>query len=111
MQTVHKYPLPIRDGWQELRLPVDARIVHVAEQPPGSGETLDRDDAGDLTARLWLWAEVNPDHDVEVRRLVVLGSGHPIPRSPAGKRPHYLATVVTVSGALVWHVYAEPTLT
>lgn len=108
MRTVHKYRLPIRDGWQELRLPVDARVVHVAEQPPGSAETLERDETGDLTAAVMLWAEVNPDQDVEVRRFVVLGTGGPVPRSPAGKLPHHLATVVTASGSLVWHVYAEP---
>lgn len=109
-RTVHKYRLTIADRWQELRLPVGAQIVHVAEQPPGSGEFLQADDGGSMRASLFLWAEVAPSADLEIRRLVTVGTGQEIPRTPAGHRPYHVASVVTASGALVWHVYAEPNL-
>lgn len=111
MHTIHKYRLGVMDRWQELKMPTDARVVHVAEQPPGSGETLSVLFDGEPHATVTLWVQVNDDRDLEVRRFLIVGTGQPLTRSPKGKMPAHVGTVVTASGQLVWHVYAEPSLT
>ena len=48
-----------------------------------------------------LWAEVDPNRPVEMRKIMIYGTGHPIPQEPQ----EYVGTAHLHNGALVLHVY------
>ena len=82
-KTIHKYPLEIKDT-QIINMPFGAIIRHVAFQ----------DNA------LCLWAEVYPNNPPEPVTIVVIGTGHLIPRGA------YIGTVHDPRG-FVWHVIEQ----
>lgn len=50
----------------------------------------------------YLWAEVDPEADTEVRKFAIFGTGESIPV----KRPMtYIGTYMVHGGNYVWHVY------
>lgn len=84
-KRIYKYPLQITDK-QEIELPVTAEVVAVQAQ-------------GD---ELFFWAAVDISEKTKPRVFRVIGTGHDI---PDGKFLHYLGTVQTHGGVLVWHVF------
>lgn len=49
-----------------------------------------------------VWAEVDPDKPVEMRKIMVYGTGHSVPPEPQ----EYIGTAHLMNGSLVLHVYA-----
>lgn len=84
MRTVHKYGIQVDDSLQDIQMPKDSTILHVDQQ---------RND-------LFLWAEVRTDRKTETRTFIVHGTGHSIDHDG-----HYVGTVMSAGGQLVWHVY------
>jgi hypothetical protein len=85
MITVFKYPLPTWHGPQEHELPEGAKILCVGPQ----------------RAFTYLWAEVDTEKPLEVRRFHLVGTGGEL---PAG-RLTYIGT--SIESVFVWHVYEE----
>lgn len=82
MSEVWKYRLVIDDE-QEIEMPKDAELLHVAEQH----------------GRIALWALVIPTGQPTAKRVIVIrGTGDPFWTQP------YVGTVLMESG-LVWHVF------
>ena len=89
MEVIWKYGLPIVDR-QTVTMPVGAEILGVQEKAGG----------------LQLWAVVNPDAQREQRVIEIVGTGNPMADViTEGLARHHLATVQTVGGLLVWHVF------
>lgn len=80
--TIWKFQIPIC-GMQHIEMPAAAKIL--TAQAQGS--------------QLCLWAEVDPDAVLKVRRIEIFGTGHPMGN---GQR-RYIATVQMSN--LVWHIY------
>lgn len=89
--SIWKYALEVTDE-QAVEMPQHARLLSVQAQ-------------GDA---LCVWALVNPTADREVRRFYVYGTGQPLPK--AMQSQVYIGTAQQHGGALVWHLFAEPTL-
>lgn len=80
MRQVWKYSLP--EPKRSTALPISARILDFANQ---NGE-------------LVFWAEVNTDHDVEIRHFMVINTGRDID-------PGYTYRGTASVGQIVWHLY------
>lgn len=92
-RRIYKYPFPTVDV-VELRLPIGARVLTVAEQ---HGETQ-------------LWADVDADARSELRTFRVIGTGHPVDRDDLPYADEYITTYQLLGGSLVFHVFeAIPT--
>ena len=85
MRTVHKYLVPVRDGFG-LDLPLGATILDVQAQ-------------GELVC---LWALVETDNDMERRSFILRGTGHPI---QDGMELVHAGTFQIGGGALVFHLF------
>ena len=88
--TIHRYPLVIADGDQELMLPRRAAFLHAAVRPSEPG-------------LVQLWFEVDAAAPLRAHRFRVFGTGHPFDPSTYD----LLATVLGVEpepGQYVWHV-------
>lgn len=81
MRVIHKFPIRTDYPSTTVMMPVGSKIIHVAMQ----GDTL------------MLWAEVEPDAQMESRRFAVAGTGWLV---PPGK---HLGSVFQEK--FVWHVY------
>lgn len=93
MRSIFKYDLHI-DGLVEVEMPKSAEVVHVGAQDP-TGRTIQ------------MWAIVDTeDEDFETREFVIVGTGHPLAGFLTADK--HIATVITAGGALVWHVFKEP---
>ena len=88
MRTIWKYQLEI-EGRAVVKMPKDAEILSVQLQHH----------------KPTLWAIVDPDAEKEERTIVIFGTGHPMPDSMAGL--HFLGTVQTRGGGLVWHIFED----
>lgn len=84
LRTVWKYQASALEGPQSTEMPAGARILHVA--PHG-------------TTGVTLWAEVQPQAPTVKRRIIVTGTGQPVPISA-----RYLGTAAGNTG-LVWHAW------
>jgi hypothetical protein len=93
MITVWKFDLPVADGDYEIRMPLGAKILKVADQ------------YDDLT-KLAIWAMVDVDADPELRRFRMRGTGHPVlnANNPDETITH-IGSMITFGGKLVWHVF------
>jgi hypothetical protein len=83
MRTIWKYPLALRPGLQEMRIPMGAILRHVAQQ--GESPTL--------------WFDLDSQADKESRYFVLAGTGTEIPAGLVVYRGTCL------DGDYVWHVY------
>ena len=81
MMRVFKYPFEITDD-VEIKMPVGARVLHVAMQ----------DDQPTL------WALVDDTHMAETHRFWLRGTGHPVPDGAK-----HVATFF--DGPFVWHLF------
>ncbi len=82
--TIWKFPIELIDE-QDVKMPLGAEILTIQWQ--GS--------------QLCLWAKVLPERDLVSRRIIVHGTGHPMPRHDA----RYIATVQAHGGALIFHAF------
>lgn len=83
MKTIWKFP--IFDWVDEIKIPRDAKVVHVAIQ-----ETVPT-----------IWAEVELNNEFVGRGVAVIGTGQPVPADSAT----HVGTVL--DGIWVWHVYLQ----
>lgn len=82
--TIWKFPLRITDE-NAVRMPTGARILCVQVQNDS----------------VYLWAVCDPETPEEVRKIVIIGTGHSV---DAWRDEYaYIGTVQT--GPLVWHVF------
>ena len=92
MKTIYKYPIPnIRR--QVVNLPKGSRVLSAIEQ----------------RNEIVLYAEVDTDlTDTDPMRVLIMGTGRPFP-DDEDTEYHYLGTVSTYSGDLIWQVYIDST--
>lgn len=83
---VLKYALPVQDRFT-LQLPARTKIIHVGHQADQQGP-----DA------ITIWAEVEPNNEIEQRQFAIVGTGHPVP-----DRGHHHGS--TICPPFVWHLY------
>ncbi len=84
MKQVLKYKLGIV-GLQEIELPEGAQILSVQTQHES----------------ICLWALVDQDKAKEMRRIILIGTGHYLPEGDH----KFLGTVQELGGDLVWHLF------
>lgn len=84
MKTIHKYVLVLQDNL-EVQMPTDACILSVGNQ----------------RGSLVLWAAVETENALTLRRIAIVGTGHSIERF--GWAATFIGTVVI--DPLVWHVW------
>jgi hypothetical protein len=84
MKTIHKYVLSLHDI-VDVKMPSDACILSVGNQ----------------RGSLVLWAAVEPDNALALRRIAIAGTGHPIDQF------NWAATFIgtVIIDPLVWHVF------
>jgi hypothetical protein len=88
-RAIWKYELPANPGdVTTVEIPQGGEIVHAQQQYP------------ELTERVTIWVEVDPDGVPERRRFGFVMTG-----SNAPKRSHYVSTHVFGSGYWVLHLY------
>ena len=83
MKNIYKYPVDL--GEFELELPKDYKILKVQMQ-------------GDAP---FLWAEVNPESEVEKVKFFVRGTGHEFETVDQ----IYIGTFKMAGGGLIWHLF------
>lgn len=83
MKTIHKYPIAITDS-QEIQMPGGAYVIHAGLDPK------------DIPC---VWAIVETDQPIEAKKILVVGTGHPLPfwHGHVGS---------FVDESYVWHVFA-----
>lgn len=89
MKSIYKYPVKMV-GDQLIKIPVGAEILHVDLQFEG----------------IYMWALCDPSGELEERKIVIIGTGHPIPNQVVDKL-HHLGTVPMSGGSLIWHIFEE----
>lgn len=108
--TVWKETRPVADVI-ELALPQGAEVLKVGDQEGAGGALtfwfLVRDLGGVHETPMGHPPSVPvADRPKELRRFVVVGTGHEVPEERLASAA-FLDTVVTAGGMLVWHVFAE----
>ena len=83
--TIWKFPFHLEDE-VELRMPQEARILHVGIDP--------------AAPRLALWAAIDPKVPAVTRTIRVRGTGHPLGQADPGA---HLGTVI--QHGFVWHIF------
>lgn len=84
MKTIYKYTVPITWTDHEVEMPKGAQILST--------------DVGDPFENILIWAVVDTNAPLEVRRLEIRGTGHPL-----GEVGDFIATVQ--DPPYVWHVF------
>ena len=83
-EKIYKYVLDILDV-QDIEMPAGAKILCV-------------ENVNDTEC---MWVRVKTDAKMETRRVLIVGTGHPLNVGTA----KYVGTAPTVGGRLVWHVF------
>lgn len=83
-QKIYKYPIQLTDQ-QIIHLPLYAKIISAQLQ----------------NGVICLWAILDPEAVDLTRRIVIAGTGHPMPDLPL----RFIDTVQ--DGSFVWHVFEE----
>ena len=86
MKRIFKYEITITDE-QSIGLPTGAKILHSGLDPNGMP---------------CIWAEVEPDNPIEMRKILVKGTGHPF-NEDEGMIINYIGTFN--ADPFVWHTY------
>lgn len=86
MFSIYRYEI---HNTTEIMLPVGAKILKF-------GARLQYADS------IEFWALVDTEAALESKTFRVVGTGHPFPDAMDW---HYLDTVITAGGALVWHIF------
>lgn len=85
MKTIWKYTL-IPGDTHKIAMPNGSQVLSVHEQH------------GDIC----IWAEVTPGPLTDIRKFVVIGTGHSF---PAEENLKYLGQAVLAKGDLIFHVF------
>lgn len=93
MTTVHKFAAPVAETL-EIKMPKGAEVLTVQVQH------------GDPC----VWARVDTDAPVQVRKFRWFGTGHLIIERAAHKL-HYVGTIQQIGGSLVFHLFEDKALT
>lgn len=100
MITVYKYEIDLRaqqrdeiSEFSDLQMPSGAELLSAGCQFANSPEIVG------------IWARVNTDAEQKTRRIRIVGTGHPAPPSTFGNEGLHLASIITLGGSLVWHVF------
>ncbi len=88
MKTIWKFPIATTFR-QDVEMPRGSQIKSAQHQH----------------GQLCIWAEVNPKADKCKRQIVIIGTGHELPREGYGME--FVATVLELDGLLVWHIYED----
>ena len=96
MEKIFKYELQITDE-QNIAMPSGSRILSVQEQ----------------SGNLCLWAVVEKKNTCRDRKIMIFGTGNPLPEglrgfsydAPSGYTADFIGTVQASNG-LVWHVFS-----
>ena len=90
MITVHKFPLSMKAGIQEVQMPGAARILKIDLQ---HGEPM-------------IWALVNDGIRIlEPRKFIVIGTGHPLLDGCMADADNYRHIDTVQAGHFVWHFF------
>lgn len=84
MKTIWKFEF---HPHKSISMPKGAEILSVQEQ---HGKTC-------------IWAMVNPNAPLEIRKIVIYGTGHVLPNDPG----QFIGTFQLQSGAYVFHMFEE----
>ena len=87
MRKIFKYHVPVIDRF-ELSLPIGAEILKIDIQDSSMEKS-------------FMWALVNPEAELEVRKFRLVGTGHPIEE----ENLHHISTFKMLGGRLMWHVF------
>ena len=88
MKTIHKFLLPC-DNLSTIKMPNGAEILCAKTQ-------------GGIDISLWAMVETNAD--LELRRFFIVGTGSPVP-SIDGATLKFIDTVIIFGGKLALHVF------
>ena len=91
MKTIWKFDLAIVEGSQEVQMPKGAKVITAGVQQHMRGGDYPR-----------IWAEVDPDAEMESRHFEVFGTGWEIPEE-RGMVRKYITTAI--ADPFVWHFY------
>jgi len=83
--AIWKFPLELADD-QMFDMPEGAQVLYCAVDPK--------------IDQLCLWVRVTPENKKELRRFVIVGTGHPIPDHVV----QYYGSAI--AGPFVWHVWS-----
>jgi hypothetical protein len=83
MRTVYKYPVQVADEF-EIGLPAGAEILHVAVQH----------------YKPQLWALVDTERPIEVRRFAIRGTGYPVEHGL-----HHVGSFLLADDTFVGHLF------
>lgn len=83
MKTIFKYELPINDT-AYVPMPAGAKILSAQVQ----------------NERPCIWAEVDSDAAIEMRLIIVHGTGHPVLQ-----HGEFIGTIQIDGGRLVFHIF------
>lgn len=86
MKTIYKYPLQTVDEPQ-LNMPRGARVLSFHSQ----------------NDQPCIWALVDPDEPVQLRRFYLAGTGQPFKYNPASLR--FIGTALFMGDTLVFHLF------
>ena len=86
MRTIFKYTLDA-DRTVEVAMPIGSKIIHVHGQ----------------NDEVCIWAVVDPDATMEVRKFSVYGTGHPMNEEPE----QYVGSVHIHGDELVFHIFEK----
>lgn len=93
MRTIHKYPVDLDaldfDNVATIPMKKGASVIHVDVQ----------DDV------LCIWALVDDEVEMEDRKILVVGTGHPIPESMLSF--YYLGSALLIDGRIVLHLFED----
>lgn len=85
MRTVYHFGVDPCDGWQEIMLPPDAKILHIGTNREG----------------LRMWVQLDKDAPTFLTRYAVLGTGWKVPENA-----EHVSTEIAPTG-FVWHLFRE----
>jgi hypothetical protein len=88
MRTIYKFVLNTPQESNYVEMPIGSKICHIDEQHEA----------------ICIWAEVETDLPMEIRRIQVYSTGNPIP-DYYGLYHKYLGTVKLESGNFIFHLY------
>ncbi len=88
MRTIWKFEIPNLSGLNEIAIPVGGTILHFALQHG--------------TPCIWVLVDVEPKQSNEIRKFIIIGTGHKIPEDI---QLQYVDTIQMVNGFLVWHLF------
>lgn len=89
MRAVWKVRFPFDGNQWQVPVPTGATILPMVKVKPATGEA-------------FAWFDVDTDASVDLRNLVIVGAGHPIPEEKGCRTEHVASTILD---GFVWHLF------